>query len=199
MSISVFHVNEYPMNESHSKEKKRSTWKVLKDSYRKTISVVRDFQVISWLVGLALLYGISDVLVFGLQISKWMQQPLTERIIPITPIFLLLSVAILVLTYHLHKFKTFNKTKYIKLSQFIWRIQINKDNYIFKPLCKTDYTELNHHMGLDIIIPVYYYKCEECEHKYTIETINSEKHILKSKIKTFGINHFKNDFINMKK
>lgn len=91
-----------------------------------------------------------------------------------------------------------NKVRYIDFNKFIWKVQRNNDRYNFEPFCVRDYIALNH-INIDELFSQYCYRCEQCGEEYSTDLVDGEQQALESAITNFGIKHFKNRFVNIKR
>lgn len=163
-------------------------------AYRDLETAVRIYILLGGLFGAG---SLTWIIASWTRVSKWSIEPLTRRIIPINPLSILLSTGILVLTYYLHKL-IYKKPKYIDYKIFLWKVTKNRAGYLYKVYCKNDIVELNH-IRNHTYVGGYSYRCEDCGETHLSETKHAEEQSLKSKINDFGINYFKNNFVNITK
>lgn len=128
------------MSEVPTTDKNRNFWKYLTDWFHKAITVVQNFQTLSWLVGLLFLGGISGVLVYQ-NLLKWLIEPLTERIIPINSLSLLLTIVVPVLIfsfgYKVQKYYWKKKRFFFTTTgPFKWKTDITTRKTSNKPYCR---------------------------------------------------------------
>lgn len=153
---------------------------------------------------------VTAILLWGDKIWQWLKSIWTQKVtVPqveivvsnLVMIVLASLIALALLLYSGYKIKNLKKSKvrYIELNKLIWKVQRSNDKYKLEPLCIKDYTSLKLLLADYLRPDSYYYRCEWCGEEYSTDIVDSEQHVIESKIDNFGIKHFKNRFVNVKR